>query len=187
MLAKIKNWLIKVKLFFIRTADVGLFLSSVSMVLVICHLLVFSFPAMPLSGLATTIIVVICLIQFFVIFLSAYSVFFGLEDRPFFIFYFFTGLIGLAMVLISSFAWLYRAYGLYDVNGNIVKDSASALYFSIVTWTTLGYGDFRPTEEIRLLAATEALLGYVYTALLIGIFLWLLTTFSKIGKNQNNK
>jgi hypothetical protein len=33
------------------------------------------------------------------------------------------------------------------------------MYFSTVTFTTLGYGDFRPCEHARLYAAAEAMLG----------------------------
>ncbi|GAB5415752.1 MAG: hypothetical protein Cons2KO_33550 [Congregibacter sp.] len=43
------------------------------------------------------------------------------------------------------------------------------LYFSIVTFTTLGYGDFTPTEEFRILAASQALFGYVYLGSFAGL------------------
>jgi voltage-gated potassium channel Kch len=39
------------------------------------------------------------------------------------------------------------------------SDFTNYLYFSTVTFTTLGYGDFRPCESARLLAAVESLLG----------------------------
>jgi voltage-gated potassium channel Kch len=49
-----------------------------------------------------------------------------------------------------------------------------SLYFSVVTWTTLGYGDFRPgTDTVKLFVMTEALLGYVYMGMLIGKILLL--------------
>jgi hypothetical protein len=35
------------------------------------------------------------------------------------------------------------------------------VYFSFVTYTTVGYGDFVPTGPIRFIAATEALNGWV--------------------------
>ena len=43
----------------------------------------------------------------------------------------------------------------------------NALYFSIVTFTTLGYGDITPTAEFRLLAASEALVGVMLTGLFL--------------------
>ena len=48
-------------------------------------------------------------------------------------------------------------------------DFRDALYFSIVTFTTLGFGDFQPVPETRLLAAFQALTGYLYLGLGIGI------------------
>ena len=47
-------------------------------------------------------------------------------------------------------------------------ESATALYFSFVTMTTLGYGDIIPaTDSSRLLAATQAFLGQAYIAILV--------------------
>ncbi|MGQ0509777.1 MAG: potassium channel family protein [Betaproteobacteria bacterium] len=39
-----------------------------------------------------------------------------------------------------------------------------AVYFSVVTFTTVGYGDLAPVGPIRLLAGTEALTGFVLIA-----------------------
>jgi hypothetical protein len=50
----------------------------------------------------------------------------------------------------------------HDVHGPIVLDFGSALHFSIVTLSTVGYGDIRPTDDgIRLLAAAEVMTGQV--------------------------
>ena len=47
-------------------------------------------------------------------------------------------------------------------------ESATALYFSFVTITTLGYGDIVPaTDTARLLAAMEAFFGQAYIAILV--------------------
>ena len=43
------------------------------------------------------------------------------------------------------------------------------LYFSVVTFTTLGYGDFKPTEKTRPIAAVEAIVGLVLMAFLIAL------------------
>ncbi len=73
--------------------------------------------------------------------------------------------------IVIGFANIYRALGLYDPSGSTVTDATSCLYFSIVTWTTLGYGDLRPSESARLAAAAEAMLGYVAMAVFIGLLL----------------
>jgi hypothetical protein len=50
-------------------------------------------------------------------------------------------------------------------------DGWDAIYFSIVTFTTLGYGDFRPAPSLRLLAGAEAAIG----AALMAVFIVCLT------------
>ena len=91
--------------------------------------------------------------------------------------------ISLAFILsIVGVAALLLAYaGLYSRNGIIngptqllSKDPIDCLYFSIVTFTTLGYGDFYPKPEMRLFTASEALVGYFALAALIALFsrLW---------------
>jgi hypothetical protein len=65
------------------------------------------------------------------------------------------------------FFWL---LGIVDAaHGAVTHDASDCLYFSIVIWSTLGYGDFRPTQAARLVAASEAIMGYVVMAIVIGI------------------
>jgi hypothetical protein len=45
-----------------------------------------------------------------------------------------------------------------------------ALYFSTVSFTTLGYGDFRPAGRLQVVAAVEVSLGAVLIALLTVVF-----------------
>lgn len=79
--------------------------------------------------------------------------------------------------LIQSFGGLYAEHGIISPEGEIVRrddgdqthGEADCLYFSIVTFTTLGYGDFRPTPQCRMFAATEAVLGYIYFGLTVAI------------------
>lgn len=70
----------------------------------------------------------------------------------------------------GCFAFIHRTIGLIDVagvDGTVpIRDS---LYFSIVTFTTLGYGDIQPVPAGRLLAAFQALSGYIYLGLGIGL------------------
>ena len=44
-----------------------------------------------------------------------------------------------------------------------------ALYFSLTSWTTTGYGDFSPTSEIRLVASSQSLLGIFSMGIFIAI------------------
>ncbi len=74
---------------------------------------------------------------------------------------------GMAFILV--FAAAYRALGLMDHGSRYEADFPTALYFSIVTWTTLGYGDFAPPEQIRLLAAFEAGVGMIVFGLFLGV------------------
>ncbi len=70
--------------------------------------------------------------------------------------------------MVMAFALLYTGTGIevpsyaearlpFKVDHSFV----SSLYFSIVTFTTLGFGDFRPVPAARFLAAGEALIGFV--------------------------
>lgn len=74
---------------------------------------------------------------------------------------------------IFIFAYLYYQKGVL-VSGNAVKISFfDSIYFSITTWTTLGYGDFAPLPELRLVTSLEAINGYFSSGLFIGfIILW---------------
>lgn len=48
--------------------------------------------------------------------------------------------------------------------------SADHLYFSLVTITTLGYGDLTPGADlVRMVAATEALLGQIYLVTIVAL------------------
>ena len=64
-------------------------------------------------------------------------------------------------------------YGDMSVDSNehtaaaIKLSDADRLYFSVVTFTTLGYGDIQPTIEFRLVAAFQALLGFLFVPIII--------------------
>ncbi len=47
------------------------------------------------------------------------------------------------------------------LEGAIAHPLLDAVYFSAMTYTTVGYGDVMPTGALRLLAGTESLLGLV--------------------------
>ncbi len=88
-------------------------------------------------------------------------------------------IVVLVISLIRGFGKVYEQTGLINSEGSIIKDKGVCFYFSVVTFTTLGYGDFKPTKQSRMVAATEAALGYVCLGILVGTVLYVLT---KIGK-----
>ncbi|WP_424833346.1 ion channel [Ruegeria sp.] len=51
----------------------------------------------------------------------------------------------------------------------IEKSFRTALYFSVVTFTTLGYGDMQPSPSFRLYAGYQAVLGYMYLGMIVGV------------------
>ncbi|HWA91682.1 MAG TPA: ion channel [Rhizomicrobium sp.] len=78
-----------------------------------------------------------------------------------------------AFLLLLIFACFYRDLGLVGAGPVTLP---IGFYFSVVTWTTLGYGDLYPTDSMRLVAASGAMLGYVYSGILIGV---LVTQFER--------
>lgn len=81
-------------------------------------------------------------------------------------------IISLAGILMlpMHFAVMYLHLGILDPGGSRVDSIWTAYYYSVVTWTTLGYGDFIPAPDARWLVIIEVSLGYVLMALLIASF-----------------
>ena len=73
-------------------------------------------------------------------------------------------------VLVFVFAWIHSRIGLMDQSMAApvpTHDLADALYFSIVTITTVGYGDFLPIGVGRAVAAMQGLVGYFILGILV--------------------
>jgi hypothetical protein len=83
-----------------------------------------------------------------------------------------TTLVSVAGAFILVYADVFKTFGLIDTGNHQseIHDWIISVYFSAITWTTVGYGDFVPTEWSRFFAATEALIGYVWMAALIAVF-----------------
>jgi hypothetical protein len=64
--------------------------------------------------------------------------------------------------VVMCFAYAYMQLGIHSAEAGDTKDPTTCLYFSAVTFTTLGYGDFAPTPDARLIAAFEAFFGYLF-------------------------
>lgn len=76
--------------------------------------------------------------------------------------------IGLVAVFIVGYGALYSDLKIIDTqNGEVATLKRDHYYFSAVTWTTLGYGDFRPSKDARVYAASQAVLGYLYMGILV--------------------
>lgn len=77
-------------------------------------------------------------------------------------------LMGVSFIQVVPFLFA-AAYGAFGYNDNCVvgaEGPADILYFSYVTFTTVGYGDMAPTGLCRALAVSEAVTGYI----LLGMF-----------------
>jgi hypothetical protein len=82
-----------------------------------------------------------------------------------------------SIYLLLAYAWaaLYRAMdalypGSFQIGANPTDLQSDLLYFSLVTLTTVGYGDVVPLSgEARMLAALEAVTGVLYIAITVAI------------------
>lgn len=80
-------------------------------------------------------------------------------------------LILAAFTTVLSYAAVYRVLGIVDSSGQVHTGISDCIYFSLVTWTTIGYGDFYPSKEARLIAGSEGLIGYIYMATIVGLLM----------------
>jgi hypothetical protein len=72
--------------------------------------------------------------------------------------------------ILLIYAFYYSSYSIKDPDGIPTQDFKDCLYFSIVTFTTLGYGDFLPSSEVRLVAATQSIVGYLCLGMITSMF-----------------
>ena len=77
------------------------------------------------------------------------------------------------LVTIIAFALHHKSTGLFGIDGPFEPNFRDAIYFSVTTFTTLGYGDIQPLPEMRLATSIQALAGMFSVALASAvIFLW---------------
>lgn len=81
------------------------------------------------------------------------------------------------LVMMIFFALAYKLGGLYETRTYTTASSPwDFIYFSMITWTTVGYGDLIPASVISKLAAgIEALMGYLVMALYLAALLRMAT------------
>lgn len=93
-------------------------------------------------------------------------------------------------ILIFTFAWVHHEIGLMDVSGPAPRptnDLGDALYFSVVTSTTLGYGDFTPLGPGRPLAAIQALTGYIILGIIVSTGFQVIAPNTSPGQEANER
>ncbi len=95
----------------------------------------------------------------------------------------FLACVALLLVIFTS---VYQAVGLCcDAEGKVFKPSSlDAWYFSIVTWTTLGYGDLSPPNILKPFTMLQAVLGQIFMAMIIGKTVFILQRKDK-GEKDN--
>lgn len=88
------------------------------------------------------------------------------------------GIAALVMLagVVGGFAVVFRQFGLQGAAG-VDHDPWTCLYFSVITWTTVGYGDVSPSTASRPFAALEAMIGYIFMALLTAAVVHIVTKF----------
>ncbi|MDE0347322.1 MAG: potassium channel family protein [Boseongicola sp.] len=99
------------------------------------------------------------------------------------------GLVVLAvLVSIICHGLIYSKVGLVSTAvGKVVQpDLVDGLYFSIVTFTTLGYGDFVPRDGYRLVSALQALYGYLFLGSLVGLVVGTVVNRQKVSYQKTS-
>ena len=91
-------------------------------------------------------------------------------------------------LFLLTFSALYYEVGIVDttLDGNpISQDFWACCYYAVVTFTSTGYGDFRPQGITRVFASLQALIGYLVLGLMastsLSVVKW---TANGSGKNR---
>ena len=84
---------------------------------------------------------------------------------------------------ILAFGLLYRSIGLADsVEGMQLRMAGDAYYFSAVTFSTLGFGDFRPVAAARGYAALQGIWGNIHLGILAGAVFYAITANGSLSE-----
>ena len=95
--------------------------------------------------------------------------------------------IGLTCWLILIHLVEIAIWGLFYCWQGCLPDAESAVYFSAVTYTTVGYGDLVLTKAWRIFAPLEALTGILMCGLSTGLFFALVTQWHSNWVRRRNE
>ncbi len=84
-----------------------------------------------------------------------------------------------SLFLITTFAYVYWLMGFRANVSQGEPTRLDALYFSAVTFSTLGFGDYSPVNFSKLFAAIQAILGNIHLGFLVA------STFAAMQKQQD--
>jgi voltage-gated potassium channel Kch len=91
-------------------------------------------------------------------------------------------MLGLLWMFAYSLIWRINPGAFAFSTGSTVMKGSTALYFSFITLTTVGYGDITPVSRVaRMLAAAEAMTGTLFIAVMISR---LVSLYSSRPKNS---
>lgn len=88
------------------------------------------------------------------------DLFWGYGERPF-------RTIGFAAIVIFVSAIFYSYGYLYEGDALVKIDFFDSLYFSVITFTTVGYGHFAPSGWLKAISMLESLAGILITPLFL--------------------
>jgi D-alanyl-lipoteichoic acid acyltransferase DltB (MBOAT superfamily) len=143
----------------VRGGILLIILESVAIAIVFAVFLINKTLSVAISAITLLIIII-----YFIHFLASFS---GNEGkRPFSILLIFITLNVTGIILL--FANIYRWTGINYGNEDAIYRLPESIYFAIITFTTVGYGDFHPMSlSARVAACIEALSGYVILGVLV--------------------
>jgi Ion channel len=79
-------------------------------------------------------------------------------------------LMASGVLMILAYAAIYKQLGVHDALDRVtLHDPWTALYFSVITTATVGYGDYVPSREAMAFAAAQSLMSIVWAGLFFGV------------------